>query len=248
VLRGAVFFWVDFLGTVSLLPDIVVLVNPESEFSLGALNLARAGRAARLGGRVALLVRALRAPSLEDEPEVSLTSKLVTELMAKRVVVLVLAMVIIVPAMTYFPTDRRHVTALEYLEDEKIWHALDQDNAELWTEDLILSEVVPEWEKGGCTDWELDNCDGFFMDNACAGPCPQADVVRIMFLQIGNWTIVEEKTAEMDLLRNVPGMPEKSELKELVSESEMSKVVFSTRLGAEKNAYVKTVSVFHFSC
>ena len=46
-------------------------------------------RAARLGGRVALLVRALRAPSLEAEPEVSLMSKLVTELMAKRVVVLV---------------------------------------------------------------------------------------------------------------------------------------------------------------
>ena len=56
----AVFFWVDFLGTISLLPDIFVLISPETAFSLGALNLARAGRAARLGGRVTLLIRALR--------------------------------------------------------------------------------------------------------------------------------------------------------------------------------------------
>ena len=234
--RFTVFFWVDLLGTVSLLPDIVVLIDPNTALTLGALHLARAGRAARLGGRVALLVRALRTPST-GEVEVSVTSQLVTELMAKRVVVLVLALVIIVPAMTYFPKDLRHTTALEYLESEKVWEALDTNNPELWTEDLIKIEVIKEWESGGCSDWELENCDGFFMPAECGGACPKSDVVQIMFLQIGNWTIIPEKTEEMALLRNIPGMPEKSELIEFISDSEMSRVVVSTRLGAEKNAW-----------
>jgi hypothetical protein len=136
--RFTIFFWVDVLGTVSLVPDILILINPETAFSLGVLHLARAGRSARLGGRVALLVRALRTPDIAGA-EVSMTSQLVTELMAKRVVVLVLALVVIVPSMAFVPEDLRHSTALEYLESEKVWDALETNNPEPWTEDLIVS-------------------------------------------------------------------------------------------------------------
>ena len=245
----AVFFWVDFLGTVSLLPDIFVLISPETAFSLGALNLARAGRAARLGGRVALLVRAWRKSQGQDEPQVSLTSKLVTELMAKRVVVLVLILIMIVPALSYIEDDRRHSTALEYLESQKIWDALDPNNVELWTEDLIKLEVVKEWENGGCSDWELVNCDGWFINGACTGHCQNADVVTLLYLRVANWTIIPEDTDQMEQLRNVPRIPSKSEIRELTSESEMSKVIYSTRRAAVENAWANlrtTVVVLMF--
>lgn len=232
-----VFFWVDFLGTISLLPDIFVLITPETAFSLGALNLARAGRSARLGGRVALLVRALRVKEGQEEPQVSLTSKLVTELMAKRVVVLVLVLIMIVPALSYFEEDKRHSTALEYLESQNIWHAQDPNNPQRWTEDLIKQDVVKEWENGGCSDWELDNCDGFFIDSACAGPCQNADVVELLYLRVANWTIIPEDTTKINGLRNVPQIPAKSELEELVSDSQISKVIFSTRNSAVKSAW-----------
>jgi hypothetical protein len=235
---------VDFLGTISLLPDIFVLISPETAFSLGALNLARAGRTARLGGRVALLIRALRSSRGQEEPQLSLTSQLVTELMAKRVVVLVLALIMIVPALSYVEEDRRHSTALEYLESQKVWHAQDPDNAEQWTEDLIKTDVVKEWENGGCTEWELAECDGLFTSGDCVGVCQNADIVTLMYLRVGNWTIISEDSARMDALRNVPQIPSKSELRELVSESEMSKVIFSTRNAAVKNAWKNLLTTF----
>ena len=42
----------------------------------------------------------------------------VTEIMAKRVVVLVLAIVMVVPPLTFTPEDHRHQIALDYLESK----------------------------------------------------------------------------------------------------------------------------------
>jgi hypothetical protein len=56
-----VFFWVDVLGTFTLLPDVINLLGGNST-SGGQLNMARAARAARLGGRLSLMIRAVRYP------------------------------------------------------------------------------------------------------------------------------------------------------------------------------------------
>lgn len=174
----------------------------------------------------------------------SLTSRLVTELMAKRVVVLVLALIMIVPALSYVEEDMRHSTALEYLESQKIWVAQEPDNAEQWTEDLIKTDVVKEWENGGCTEWELAECDGLFTSGDCVGVCQNADIVSLMYLRVGNWTVIPEDSTKMGDLRNVPQIPSKSELRELVSESGMSKVILSTRKAAVKNAWKNLLTTF----
>ena len=55
-----VFFLVDAIGTLSLLPDILFLMDVIS-WNASALHVARAGRAARLGGKISLLIRTMGA-------------------------------------------------------------------------------------------------------------------------------------------------------------------------------------------
>ena len=55
-----VFFLVDAIGTISLLPDILFLLDVIS-WNASALHVARAGRAARLGSRISLLIRTMGA-------------------------------------------------------------------------------------------------------------------------------------------------------------------------------------------
>ena len=77
------------------------------------------GRAARLGSKLALFIRVrqdsegVHADGEVDLTNPSSTSVVVGEVMAKRVVVVVLALVFLTPALTYFAPDTSNLYALD---------------------------------------------------------------------------------------------------------------------------------------
>ena len=100
---------------------------------------------------------------------------------------------------------------------------------------------------GRLHEQELAECDGLFTSSNCAGVCQNADIVALMYLRVGNWTIIPEDATKMDNLRNVPQL-EQIGAQELVSESRMSKVIFSTRKAAVKNAWKNLLTTFVVLC
>eukprot|EP01050_Picozoa_sp_SAG11_P021004 SAG11_NODE_3654_length_2307_cov_4.945199_2_plen_265_part_00 len=111
--RLTVFFWVDLVGTASLVPEILDLFGAHLG-SPKAAALARAGRAARIGARLTRLVRFCRDKRLRDAAigrqalidadgiiRASPTA-LMSDQISKRVVILVLGIIICVPPLTYF--------------------------------------------------------------------------------------------------------------------------------------------------
>eukprot|EP01137_Pigoraptor_chileana_P036750 Opistho-2@32871 len=106
------FFWVDVLGTVMILPDLVWV----SDWMFGVVDLtvARGARIARVGARtsrVGRLPRALRflpwIRTLNDSvpPTPSRLGAKIAELISRRVVAVVLAVLIAFPLLQYNPTD-----------------------------------------------------------------------------------------------------------------------------------------------
>jgi hypothetical protein len=118
----------------------------------------------------------------------------VTEIMAKRVVVLVLAIVLVVPPLTFAPEDQRHQIALDYLES-KVYglQALKNETllakpAGVWVVDKetrdraikwqtpaarksAVDQILPKWEAGMCADWDSSwTCD--------------IDAVKVLYLKV----------------------------------------------------------------
>ena len=169
-----VFFWVDLLGTLSLMPDAVQLLSGDKTGNMWGLPiaLARAARAARLGGRVTQIIRRCRGDNVSaggDTAEEVIDSQAgaigahVTEMMAKNVVMLVLAIIMIVPPLTFQPIDQRHATTLQYLED----HIFSPTNT---YPQQVQDHSLKLWEDG--------------VPNS-----PEEDAVELVFLRIRNETI-----------------------------------------------------------
>ena len=119
------FFLVDLAGTLSLVPEILLLFGVDME-SLHAMTLARAGRAARVGARVSKLMRIVSART-EANADQNMSTKVgqkVSDQISKRVVALVLAIIIAIPSLTYYEAPMQTALGLELLEHawNKDWH------------------------------------------------------------------------------------------------------------------------------
>jgi class 3 adenylate cyclase len=121
---GDLFFWLDFIGTVSLLPDFLILFGYELEVPDNAV-LARVARAARIGARLSRLTKVFRVKDgdsaftsmlkqkLEEEGEeeasadeaaADVSSQVgakVADGISKKVVLLVIILLVFVPIFTY---------------------------------------------------------------------------------------------------------------------------------------------------
>ena len=242
-----VFFWVDLLGTLSLMPDAVQLLSGDKTGNMWGLPiaLARAARAARLGGRVTQIIRRCRGDNVSaggDTAEEVIDSQAgaigahVTEMMAKNVVMLVLAIIMIVPPLTFQPIDQRHATTLQYLEDHifsptNTYPQQDKDHVvhALLGRDALLHSLKL-WEDG--------------VPNS-----PEEDAVELVFLRIRNETIraqfVPERTGAVardmtfDEFKTRPdGLPayRSREVTIFTSDTGQSHVVVDTKFGQDYGA------------
>jgi hypothetical protein len=107
------FLVIDFVGTVSIIPEWVVLFPGVEVVQTSAnLTLARAGRSARIGARLGRLVRLFRfqQPTPEYgldgkklEPQPSEIGHIVADKISARVVVVVMCLVVLMPMFLYAP-------------------------------------------------------------------------------------------------------------------------------------------------
>jgi len=111
------FFWMDILGTFSILFDIGWIADTIFSGSSNSTSILRATRAAKLGARYGRLMRILKLmkfikflpcfkQSGEEEPEPSLSavrrvSNSLTNVLSQRVAGLVMLMVILLPFLSY---------------------------------------------------------------------------------------------------------------------------------------------------
>lgn len=121
--RFTVFLIIDVVGTLSLIPDFIIIFGVEYTATKSAA-LARAGRAARIGARMARLVRMFRL----DEEEASFGpdgKKLVTtpssigavvaDKISTRVVLLVMLLIVVLPIITHSEPPTMEETAIELM-------------------------------------------------------------------------------------------------------------------------------------
>eukprot|EP00163_Fabomonas_tropica_P031980 TRINITY_DN780_c1_g3_i1.p1 TRINITY_DN780_c1_g3~~TRINITY_DN780_c1_g3_i1.p1 ORF type:complete len:759 (-),score=200.74 TRINITY_DN780_c1_g3_i1:174-2231(-) len=134
----SMFFFLDLIATISLLPDIPFIWDPFME-SLGqgggdnsnttsTLGIARAGRAARAGTRAGRLVRIFKMFALlksrkdgheqpKDELEKpSVVGQRLSELTTRKVIVGIMTMVFVLPLLDPDPVDVSKEHGLNYLE------------------------------------------------------------------------------------------------------------------------------------
>lgn len=130
------FFWMDFIGTLSIILDIGWIADefmPEDSSASRKGSLLRAARAAKLGARYGRLMRLMKLfrffkflPCFnsedippEAEPTMSAVRKVSNELssvLARRVAALVMLIVIVVPFLSYEVTDNSMAAWLENLK------------------------------------------------------------------------------------------------------------------------------------
>jgi hypothetical protein len=151
-----VFLFIDLAGTLSLIPDFLILFGVSFSGSKSA-SLARAGRAARIGARMARLVRMFRL----DEEEVlygpdgrklevksSTIGATVADKISTRVVLLVMALIIVLPVITYADPPTMEETAID------LFAALAADSAPSKPTAQTMAEFI-EWYNT-CS---FDRCD-----------------------------------------------------------------------------------------
>lgn len=123
------FFWMDVVGTLSIVLDISWISNtfmPESSNQHQKGSILRAARAAKLGARYGRLMRLLKfvkffkmfpcfKSGADDAPEPTMSavrkvSQVLSEVLSRRVAALVMLLVIIVPFLNYETTDSSLLT------------------------------------------------------------------------------------------------------------------------------------------
>ncbi|OQR95046.1 Voltage-gated Ion Channel (VIC) Superfamily [Thraustotheca clavata] len=132
-------FWMDFIAALSILADVGwitdALVGTSSSNSISSLQASRASRAGTKAGRLVKLIRLIRLIRVSrifrtktDAKEAKLNEpskvgKILTELTTRRLIVLVLVMIIILPIIdqTLTATDQYQANALYQL------HRMTQD-------------------------------------------------------------------------------------------------------------------------
>eukprot|EP01050_Picozoa_sp_SAG11_P016913 SAG11_NODE_2367_length_3454_cov_16.447094_1_plen_762_part_00 len=144
------FLLIDVLGTVSLVPDFVILFDVYVEVAKSA-GLARAGRAARIGARLSKLVRMFRMKSQEEfapdgsklEMKASNVGTEIADKISTRVVLLVMILISLLPVLTYSPAATQEQLAAEFFNS-------------LLQENRTSTELTADLKK--FTDW-YNTCD-----------------------------------------------------------------------------------------
>jgi class 3 adenylate cyclase len=138
----SLFFFLDLLATVSILPDVPFIWNPFLNAVGGGgdgggaaaatqqASIARTGRAARAGTRAGRLVRLFKVlahyrkdkngPKTELE-ETSVVGKKLSELTIRKVIIGVMLMVSIVPLLNAEAPDSAYVNGLKAVDDLAEW-------------------------------------------------------------------------------------------------------------------------------
>ena len=124
----SIFFTIDVLGTLSIIPEFLILFGI-SQPAVGSAALARAGRAARIGARMGRLVRMFRLDA--EEPEIapdgtvletqaSDIGLIVADKIASRVVLLVMSLIILIPMFTYAPEPSHTQLSLDLFKGARV--------------------------------------------------------------------------------------------------------------------------------
>jgi class 3 adenylate cyclase len=117
---GNLFFWLDAIGTFSLIPDFLILFMDEEMEVNDNVTLARVARAARIGARLSRLTKVFRVKDgqssftsmmadngidlEEDEGDTEVASQVgaqVADGISKKVVILVITLLVFIPIFTY---------------------------------------------------------------------------------------------------------------------------------------------------
>lgn len=118
---GNLFWWLDAIGTLSLIPDFLILFMDEELEVNDNVTLARVARAARIGARLSRLTKVFRVKDgessfsamladkgieLEEEEEggndvASQVGAKVADGISKKVVILVITLLVFIPIFTY---------------------------------------------------------------------------------------------------------------------------------------------------
>lgn len=121
--KVTVFFFVDVLGTVTLIPDFIFLFGVNLPVIRSAM-LARAARAARMGARMSRFIRLFR---MAEEPELDADGKPLiisssnvgartSDMIATRIVILVIMFIIVLPVTGYSPKPTQKLLAIEMFD------------------------------------------------------------------------------------------------------------------------------------
>lgn len=149
------FFWMDTIGTISIILDIGWIANefmPKSANASQKGSLLRAARAAKLGARYGRIMRLLKLmkffrflpcfnkeEEVEAEPTMSAVRKVSAELSAvlsRRVAALVMLIVIVVPFLSYDTNDLSTAAWLENLKLEAMNENITDSNIEVMFDKL----------------------------------------------------------------------------------------------------------------